>query len=220
MEEEATLVKFGRYENLCQLRDQGLLYMKSLQYFKKIEDEDLRGDKYEGVAEIKRGTSGTVTPKNNPGSPYIVRRWEIRWDLPHYKNINIFCMCAVRPSMGSFPVNKRNFRFGDHALILTKPQEFIDRISSQLKSQNINHKANLVEYFNNDYVGEVGPFRKPINFAYQSEWRLACYSGHDKELNDICIGNIKDISIVVGSTDVNSKLSDLLNISSALIQLN
>jgi len=207
--EKATLVKFGQYEHICQLRDQGLLYMNTLLYFRQIEDEELRGDKFEGVADVKRGNSGKVTPKNDPENQFIVSRWEIRRDLPQLEKINVFCMCAVRPSMGNFPVDKRNFRFGDYALILTNPQEFIDRISSQLESGNINHKANLVEYISN-YAGEVGPFRKLKDFAYQSEWRLVCYNGPSKERDDIRIGSIKDICIVVKSNEVNQRLSILL----------
>lgn len=119
-------------------------------------------------------------------------------------------MCAVRPSVGSFPIDQRNFEFGDYALILTNPQKFIDRISSQLESQQINHKANLVEYVDNNYVGEVGPFRKLKNFDYQSEWRLVCYNGPGKERNDIHIGSIKDICVVVKSNEVNQRLSIIL----------
>jgi len=38
-------------------------------------------------------------------------------------------MCAVRPLVGSFPVDERNLRFGSHALVTTNAQEFIDRIA-------------------------------------------------------------------------------------------
>ena len=212
MVEKATLLKFGHYEHICQLRDQGLLYMNTFPYFRQIEDKELRGDKYEGVAEVNRGSSGIVTPKNDPENQFMVSRWEIRKDLPQLEKLNVFCMCAVRPSVRSFPVDKRNFRFGDYALILMNPQEFIDRISSQLESQNINHKANLVEYISNDYVGEVGPFRKLKNFAYQSEWRLVCYGGNGA-VRIFRIGSISDICIVVKSNEVNQNISGLLNVT-------
>jgi len=212
MVEKATLVKFGHYEHICQLRDEGLLYMNTLQYLRQIEDEELRGDEFEGVAEVHRGDRGTFTPENEPEKQFIIGRWKLRWDLPQLEKINIFCMCAVRPSVGSFPVDKRNFRFGDYVLILLNPQEFIDRISSQLESQNVNHNANLVEYISNDPVGEVGPFRKRKNFTYQSEWRLVCYGGNG-EARIFRIGSITDICMVVKSNDVNKKLPGLLNVT-------
>jgi len=211
MVENATLVKFGQYEHICQLRDQGLLYMNTFTYFRQLEDKELRGDKFEGVADVHRGSSGILTPKNDLKNQFMVSRWEIHRDLPQFEKKNVFCMCAVRPSMESFPVDKRNFRFGGYALILKYPQQFIDRISSQLQSEKINHQANLVEYIGNDYVGEVGPFRKLNNFAYQSEWRLVCCEGIGKE-RTFSIGDINDICIVVGSKEVNQKISEILNI--------
>ena len=204
-----TLVKFGQYEHICQLRDEGLLYLNNLPYFWQIEDEELRGDRFDSVAEIMRGSSVTAIPVNEPERPVKGGKWDICIHPPHPEKINVFCMCAVRPSTGSFPVDERNFRFGDYALILTEPQKFIDRISSQLESQNVSHKTNFVEYVDNNYVGEVGRFRKLIKFAYQSEWRLVCCDGTGKE-RIFRIGDIKDICIVVKSNEVNQRMSELL----------
>ena len=211
MVEKSTLVKFGKHEHICQLRDQGLLHMKPISYFRQIEDEELRGDRYEGIAGVHRGDSGTATPENDLEHPFIINKWELLLELPQLERMNIFCLCAVRPSMGSFPVDDKNFRFGDYALVLVNPQEFINRISSKLKSLHIDHKADLVEYVSEDYTGEMGPFKKLSRFAYQSEWRLTC-SGCSGEDIQIPIGDIKDICIVVKSIEVNQKLSEILNI--------
>ncbi len=186
--------------------------MNNLPYFWQIEDEELRGDKLDSVAEIRRGNSGIAVSKNEPDKPVTITNWNL-WTYPYQpEKKNIFCMCAVRPSVGSFPIDKRNFRFGDYALIVTNPQAFIDRISSQLRSQNISHKANLVEYVSNNYVGAVGPFRKFKNFAYQSEWRLVCYGGPGKQRDDIRVGDIKDICIVVKNIEVNEQVARLLEL--------
>ncbi len=208
MVESPTLVKFGQYEHICQLREEGLLYMNNLPYFWQIEDKELRGDKFNSITEIRSGKTGIAVPKNEPDKPVTITNWNLRIYPVQPEKINVFCMCAVRPSAGSFPVDERNFRFGDYALILTKGQEFIERISSHLKSQKISHKANLVEYVCNNYTGKIGPFRKFINFAYQSEWRLVCCDGPGKE-RIFRIGSIKDICIVVKSSEVNKRLSDL-----------
>jgi hypothetical protein len=209
MGEKATLVKLGQYEHICKLRDEGLLYMNNLLYFWQIEDEELRGDKFDSVAEINRGSSGTAIPENEPDKPVTITHWILRRHPYQPEKINIFCMCAVRPSVGSFPIDERNFRFGDYALILTDPQKFIDRISSQLKSQNISHKANLVKYVDDNYTGELGPFRKLRKFAYQFEWRLVCFDGPGRE-RVFRIGDIKDICVVVKTSKINQRLSVLL----------
>ena len=204
-----TLVKFGQHEHICQLRDEGLLHMNNLPYFWQIEDEELRGDKFDSVAEINRGSSGIAIPENEPDKPVTITSWNLRRHPYQPERINIFCVCAVRPSVGSFPIDERNFKFGDYALILANPEKFIGRISSHLKSQNISHKANLVEYVDNNYVGKLGPFRKLRKFAYQSEWRLVCLDGPGKE-RDFRIGDIKDICIIVKSSEVNQRLLVLL----------
>jgi hypothetical protein len=214
MVEKATLVKFGQYKHIRQLRDEGFLYMNTFPYFQQLEDEELRGDKFEGVAEIHRGSSGTAIPEDEPNKPVTIANWNLRIHLPQPEKINIFCMCAVRSSVESFPIDERSFKFGDYALILTDPQKFIDRISSQLKSQNISHKANLVEYVDDNYVGEVGPSRKLRKFAYQFEWRLVCFDGPSKE-RVFRIGDIKDICVVVKTSEVNQMLSVLLTGASA-----
>lgn len=214
MVENATLVKFGQYEHVCRLRDEGLLYMNNLPYFWQIEEEELRGDKFDSVAEIHRGSSGRAIPENEPDKPVTITSWNLAMYPCQPERINIFCMYAVRPSVGSFPIDERNYEFGDYALILTDPQKFIDRISSQLKSQNVSHKANLVEYVDDNYAGQVGPFRKSKKFAYQFEWRLVCFDGPGKE-RVFHIGDIKDICIVVTSCAVNQRLSVLLKSASA-----
>ncbi|MFV1967548.1 MAG: hypothetical protein ACC628_19135 [Pirellulaceae bacterium] len=214
MEEKATLAKFGQYEHMCQLRDEGLLYLNNLPYFWKTEDEELRGDPFDGVSEVLRGSSGTVTSAGSPRKPMKVTSWVIRVYPPQAENTNIFCMCAVRPLAGSFPVDERNLRFGSHALVMTNAQEFIDRIASQLKSKNITGKADLVEYVDENYKGDVGPFRKLTGFAYQSEWRLICYDGPGGP-RKLRIGSIRDICTIVRNVEVNQKISEFLTMQSS-----
>ena len=207
MVEQATLIKFGKYEHICQFRDDGLLYLNNPPYFWGIEkDEELRGDPFDGVAEVWRGRNGTVTPADDTENPLKVKNWVLRTHPSHPERINIFCMCAVRPSVGRFPVDERNFRFGDYAIVFTNPQEFIDRISSNLKNQGVSHKAGLVEYVDDEHTGKLGPFRKLKRFYYQSEWRLVSYDGPG-ETRKIWIGSIRDISIIIRSDEVNKKIS-------------
>lgn len=209
--ENATLVKIGKYKHICELRDEGLLYMNNLPYFWQMEDEDLRGDKFDSVIQILRGNFGIVTPKSEPDNHFSITNWEIGEHPLQPDKINVFCMVAVRPSFSTFPVDNRNYQFGDHALVLAKPQEFIDRISKQLIFQNISHASNLVEYVSDNYQGQVGPFKKRMKFNYQTEWRLVCKNGPGKELK-IRIGSIKDICIVINFNELNHVLSELLNV--------
>lgn len=204
MRESGTLIKFGNQENIEQLQSEGLLYLNNLPYFWGIEDEELRGDPFDSVVEVSRGPKiGFPTPD---GKEVIIEgEWVMRMHPPDPEKINIYCMYAIRPSANSFPVHEKNFRFGDYALALINPQEFMKRIESALKEQAIEGNADLVTYIDNGYIGKVGPFKKLKSFSYQSEWRLVCPDGPGKE-RKICIGNIQDISVILRSDEVNKEI--------------
>ena len=172
MSEHAALVKFGCLKHLQQLQDDGLLYMNNLPYFWKTEDDELRGDPYDSVDEVARGSKARILLQDGTEVPFESTNWAIRIHPFEPARINVFCMYALRPSAGSFPVDDRNYKFGDCALVVTEPQEFIDRVATRLRKEGISGKADLVEYVDDQYIGKIGPFRKLGQFAYQSEWRL------------------------------------------------
>ena len=169
MGEPGTLIKFGQQEHLLQLQDEGLLYMNHLPYFWEIEDEELRGDPFDCIAEVARGPKIGFTVADGK-EVFMEGIWTLRMHPREPEKINIFCMYALRPLVeGTFPVDERNFRFGEYALVLINRDEFMRRIESILKSQRIIAKADLVEYLDDKYTGKLGPFRKLKRFAYQSE---------------------------------------------------
>jgi len=205
MEEPGTLIKFGQQEHLLSLRDEGLLYMNDLTYFWKIEDDELRGDPLDCIAEVARGPRISF-PSTDGKEIFLEGNWTLRMNPPEPEKINIFCMYALRPLVeGTFPINERNFQFGEHALILMNRDEFMRRIESTLKSEKIVAKANLVEYVDNDYIGKIGPFKKLRRFSYQSEWRLVCKDGAGGP-RKISIGSIRDISQIIRIDEVNKEI--------------
>lgn len=205
MGEPGTLIKFGQQEHLLQLQNEGLLYMNHLPYFWGVEDED-RGDPFDCIAEVTRGPKiGFTLPDGK--EVFMEGEWTLRMHPPKPEKINILCMYALRPLIeGTFPVDEKNFRFGEHALVLLNRDEFIHRIESILKSQRIIAKADLVEYVDDKHTGKLGPFRKLKRFAYQSEWRLVCYDGPGGP-RQIRIGSIRDISVIMRSDEVNTEIT-------------
>jgi len=205
MEQHGTLIKFGKLEHLQQLRDEGLLYLNNLPYFWNIEDEELRGDPFDCAVQLIQGPKVTmVMPDGNEVTICTDYTARIRPSEP--EKINIFCMYALRPLIeGAFPVDEKNKRFGDHALILMNRDAFIQRLESSLKSQMIVGDADLVEYVNDQHAGKLGPFRKFNRFSYQYEWRLVCYDGPG-ESRTIRIGSIRDISVILPTDEVNRQI--------------
>jgi hypothetical protein len=205
MDQPGTLIKFGKLEHLQQLRDEGLLYMNNLPYFWNIEDEELRGDPFDCALQVIRGPKVTmVMPDGNEMT--VCRDYTLKIRPPEPEKTNIFCMYALRPLIeGSFPVDKKNLRFGDHALILMNRDEFIQRLESSLKNKRIVGDAELVEYVNDEHTEKLGPFRKFNRFSYQYEWRLVCYDGPGKK-RSILIGSIRDISVILPADEVNKQI--------------
>ena len=51
-------LKFGQKEHITDLYRNGTIFMNAIQYFRKMEDDELRGDPYEGISKIKNYPSG------------------------------------------------------------------------------------------------------------------------------------------------------------------
>ena len=204
MAEAATLVKFGSEEHMVALRDRGLLYMNNLAYFWTIEDECLRGDRFDGMETIERGNHGTISLERNQAIdiPLRLTSWTIGIAPAESERINVFCMYALRPAAGSFPVDERNFRFGRYALVLLDAEEFLRRVHCRLVESQIDHRGDLVKYVDDNYAGELGPFRKLGKYGYQSEWRLVTYKGPGCN-RVVEIGSIADISRLIETAEIN-----------------
>ncbi len=115
-------------------------------------------------------------------------------------------MYALRPYVeGSFPIDEKNQQFGDHALILTNRDAFMQRLESTLKNETFIRKSDLVEYVDDKHTGELGPFKKFDRFSYQYEWRLVCYGGSGKP-RKIRLGSLRDISTILPANEVNHRI--------------
>ncbi len=200
------LVKFGQYEHLRLLREEGLLYMNNLPYFWNLEGDDNRGDPFDSVDEVARGAKGTVTLPDGKQFPGRITKWEFRIHPDEAEKINIFCMLAIGTPAGTLPIDERNLRFGDYALVIDNPVEFIKRVGSHLEEAQAAPQGRLVEYVDDDHSGALGPFRKRKRFAYQSEWRVVCYNGPGA-LRTIRIGSIADFSTIMPSIEINDRLA-------------
>ena len=206
MDPSGTLIKFGELEHIQQLQEEGLLYLNTLPYFWKIEDEELRGDPFDcAIQAIRRGPKITmVLPEGKEIT--LCKDYTMKILPIEPEKINIFCMYALSPNIeGTFPIDKKNLRFGDHALLLINPNEFMQRLESTLKNKKIVAKGILVEYVNDEHTEKLGYFRKFNRFSYQHEWRLVCREGSG-EARQIRIGSIRDISAILPSEEINKQI--------------
>lgn len=193
------LLKLGRREHLEELRC-GLLYMNPLSYFRSLEEDAARSDEREGddyilQAEhanlvIDTGLSNLGRIAAAPGDlagPIRIGRYKTRL-------CNLFCMFALTGPVERPMFGPSHFWPGDSFVLFTHTQEFVSRIESAIPKEGLRLECGLVEYYDDStYSGQVGRFRKPAKFSYQSEFRIAVEPGSD-EARRLQIAELTDIT--------------------------
>lgn len=199
-------LKLGSEENILDLFENGTIYMNTIEYFRKVEDGELRGDKYEGVSRIINSLPGIIKIKG-------IER-EFNFINAHVRERhsevlgNIYSLYAISskgfPNPLDYKFDKRNLRFGTHGLMIKDLPLFFERIENELTKNNYMFHHGLVDYYNKDEVNrKITLFEKPLEFEYQKEFRF--YVENDKiEPIKIQIGSMKDYAAVFKIEDVLS----------------
>lgn len=197
-------LKFGEEKRILDLYENGTVYLNTLEYFRKVEDDLLRGDKYEGVSKITNLPPGKMTIKElNVIVDYINIHLK-----EAYENVlgNLYCLYCVSSNGWKnpldFKIDEKNARFGEHCLMIKQPGIFIEKVENALKELNYKFSHNFVEYYDKKQVnGEINLFQKPNEFEYQKEFRF--YVENDKiEPIKLNIGSMKDYSEIFKTEDI------------------
>lgn len=188
------LLKFGSEENILDLYENGTIFMNPIEYFRKIDDEELRGDKYEGVSRIINSLPGTIKIKGIEREFNFIKA-HIRESYDELLG-NIYSLYAISSKGFSSPLDykfdERNLRFGTHGLIIKNLPLFFKRIENEFKKNNYTFHHGFVEYYDKDEVNrKISLFEKPLEFEHQKEFRF--YVENDKiEPIKIQIGSLKN----------------------------
>ena len=209
-----SLIKFGQKEHLEALRSDGLLYMKSLADFAKLESDIARGDGYEGTTHIIQPQHvGDLTLDLNArgrgkfAANPLDLAGPIRIGLNRTSECNVYCMFAITGPIDGELVDSRNLAFGDCFVLVLNVNEFLNRVARATSQARLDCSCGPVEYFDSaDYSGEVGRFRKRSLFAHQREFRIVVEPGCDQP-RKLLVGSLVDItSEVLPSEKVNQLL--------------
>jgi len=195
-----SLIKFGKKEHLEQLLLDGTFYCNTIDYFTKIEDNELRGDHYENVFNIRNYPKGTiieVTPYDNSFKPLKLKT--INFQLREkYENLNGNLLCLYSVTSDDFSnkerliINLKNERFGSHFLLLKDLGNIFPRIISALDELGYKYKTGIVSYYDKNKVNRnINLFEKPNEFMYQKEFRIFIENDKNEPIS-FCIGSIKN----------------------------
>jgi hypothetical protein len=224
-----TLVKlFDRVEH-AEAMIRGHLHMKCLRFFREYTDADgeLRGDRYEGVGAIFQPSQlgelrlgDIVIPAKDLAGPILIR--------PDHRNWHVFCTFAVtndgllgeKVSADSLSqlkkamqIHEECFGLGKHAVLLTQPNTFLERVGDALGRLGRSWKRNLVEYyddasFHGYFPPDDVPFRKRARFRLQREYRFAVEADPDSdEPLTLDVGDLSDVALLTNPDWINANIT-------------
>lgn len=189
------LIKIGKKKYMYELYEHGAIFMNNISYFRQYEDNELRGDKEEGI----KGIEQIAHLKLLHNDKVIASGSSGRLKFHDYDNDgNIYSLMAITSfeDPDSFQIDKKNKRFGDCFVVIAEVKDFIDRIEDKLKKLKFEYEYGLVRYYDlNKHSGPLDVFCKPNNFEYQKEFRFFVKRNETSPLK-LKIGSIKDISYI------------------------
>ena len=213
-------IKFISSDRVDSLVNEGLLFMNNIDYFRKIENEDvaLRGDPHEGLS-ASYDLNEVVLKIGEHEIFGEAGKIDLRYN--HEDKTNIFCLTAINDqdlidADGNFYLSQDFRKFGDKAVIIAGNDitEFRKRVNKAL-----NNDPNIVQHPNQSvmespihYVPrdahhiEMGIFKKFDDFSWQHEWRIAIKQKlTDGAYGKFKIGSIEDICLVLDTDKLVSE---------------
>jgi len=193
------LFKLGSREHLELLLHRGHIYMQPLSRFQRMEEDEVRADRDDGLYAFRRLSNATLSIEHEGAWRRLgVIDGEMRSSDAQLGDVNVFCMYAIKPSQIdeklACVIDPRVEAFGDSYLALRDPMQFFARVRERVHALGFPLHGSLVEYVDRaNYSGHMGPFRKFREYAYQQEWRmaLATRTGQPYTLE---VGSLADIA--------------------------
>ena len=189
-------LKFGQKEHIKELFESGTIYMNSIQYFRKIEDGELRGDVYEGVSRIKNLPPGQFfIPELNHLGNYLSLHLRQSYETVLGNIFSLYCISShgcANPK--DFKIDTKINRFGSHCLFIKDNTKFISLLENKLQELKMKYRLGFVEYYDKEQVNrDINLFEKPLEFEYQKEFRIYIERFSDKPFA-FSIGSLSDIA--------------------------
>lgn len=186
--------------------------MNPLNYFRGIDDGNVKGDLYEGTDgiiandDIDRTLPSLGLNLSRQFKEHIIGGISMLSEEQKY--CKIFCMYELNVDFENnfvAPIDERIKDFGDTFLLITDFIEFRHRIVHALNTGSYNVRSftgDRVNYYKpNCSTDNLGPFAKLDLYSWQNEFRLLAEPiDYSLEPLVLKIGDISDISII-GSTD-------------------
>ena len=182
METIISFLKFGQENNIKDLYFNGTIYMNSIQYFRNLEDGELRGDRYEGISRIRNYPPGKFEiPDIGYKGNHLGIHIEESYSMIYGNIYSLFCVSSngwKRPEDCNMEYHEGFVKYYDKNVIdrkitlFEKPLEFeyqkefrfyINRQSDNAFIFNIGSLTNISEMLSSEEVIDTFELRRAIN---------------------------------------------------------
>lgn len=197
-------IKFGQEEHIKDLYYNGTIYMNSIQYFRNLEDGELRGDIYEGISRIRNYPPGQFEiPSLGYKGNYLSLQIHQSYETVLGNIYSLYCISSHGwDNPLDFRIDVKNKRFGSHCLVIKNNVKFLSLIEEKLKELQVKFRHNFVEYYDRNNVDRaISIFEKPVEFENQKEFRFYVERISDKPFV-FSIGSLTEIAELHNSADI------------------
>ncbi|MCG9791216.1 hypothetical protein [Flavobacterium algicola] len=201
-------LKFGEEKHINDLYHNGTIFMNPIQYFRKIEDGELRGDKYEGISKITNLPPGQFEiPSLNFKGNYLALQYRESYDIVLGNIFSLYCISSHGwNNPNDFKIDEKIKNFGSHCLVITDNAKFLSLIEEKLIELKVKFRHNFIKYYDKDKVNRtISLFEKPLEFEYQKEFRFYVERKSEKPFS-FSIGSLKDIAEIYIAIDIVNTL--------------
>ncbi|MGK6352230.1 hypothetical protein [Parapedobacter sp. DT-150] len=206
-------LKFGKHEHIESLREKGQIYMNTLDSIRKLPQETLIGDKYEGIVFLKHLKDAIISGKQG-NKKFSFAMKGIAHAYPTEKiEGNIYCLYGgdenllekhYKDDHGILPLGD-TFASTEYMAVINNPREFIRRLVTHLEMAGFNPTYFPVRYLDYDkYEGKLDQFCKRKKYEGQNEFRIYVENNNNKPLN-FEIGDLSNLCYI-GRTDAHLNL--------------
>ncbi len=203
-------IKVGDEIHMNKLLMEGEVFCKTLNYFSNVEEKSLRYDSYEGINQIEQIRNIEVFTEDGETLLGTGKTGQLHFRGSNTAG-NVFCMYGVETDslklesgiIKPFMHDLSNIAFGQFAVLILKPAEFISRVKQKANKMGLSFEFSPVTYYDPEtHHGNLSPFHKPKSYSNQSEVRF-WISNHLVQDIVINIGDMSDIAKLLPFSDIS-----------------
>lgn len=203
-------IKVGENKFMEKLLLEGEIYCKNFKFFREEEKGNLRHDQFDGAAHIHQiNNIELINPETK--EPFAFADSGQLYFHNHDEQGNIYCLYGIETTTldltskvnKAFGLNMDGLNFGDTAVIIFRPGEFLSRIKKEVEKRGFTFHCSPITYYDDkSYQGKLSPFYKSKKYSLQNEIRFWIPNKLGQDLT-FTIGDITDIAGIIPRTDIS-----------------